>query len=132
MSCRTECRASIGTQASRREMPTVCSGTVTGVVCVVVVVFFLDKTLIREQVFTAELCLRCAGFGRGARWSSLRTCFVCKCSHLPPPFRRGGQEDMPRLDGVVWKTTFPKFSGDLCGHRRCNFCHDGLRDDSCA
>lgn len=64
--------------------------------------------------------------GRACVPASLVSVHIC-----PPPFRRGGQEDMPRLDGVVWKRTFPDFSGDLCGHRRCNFCHGGLRDDSC-
>lgn len=130
MSCGRQCRASIGTQASRREVPTVF--TVTGVVCVVIVVFFLDKTLIREQVFTTELCLRSAGFGCRAWWSSLHACFECKCSHLPP-LRLGEKDKETCLVWVAWfgRGLFPDFCGDLCGHRRCNFCHGGLRDDSC-
>lgn len=90
--------------------------------------------LTREQVFTADLCLRCAGFGRRAHWWSPRACFACKCSHLasPSPFRRGGPEGMPRLDGVVWKRTFPDFCGESVRAQEMQFfCHGGSRDNSC-
>lgn len=58
----SQCRAelSIGTHASRQEMPAARPGTVTGMVCVVVVVSFCDET---ERVFTADPCLCRAGFG---------------------------------------------------------------------